>query len=707
MSIWALSFGDTFMNELLNLPQTVQKRVSKVTKILRTDPISAQGDAKKLKGYQNNVYRVRIGDYRLIYSFGEGWVQLLSIRKRDERTYELEVPEPDNLPSPPDAAILTPQPDQPSTYSLKDEKGSNIETPTPSPTSVTAPKVTTALPFQLTETVLQQWQIPAEYWEDISKAENSEAVLELTIPDRFIARIIDNLYPRAIEEIQTQRQYVLSEPEDLDRFVEGTLSDFLLKLDPEQEKLLNFGSSGPTLVKGGAGTGKSTLALYRTKRLLELGYKSILFTTYTNALATYSEQLLTQLLGQPPAQAGVKVATIDSLVYHYYATGYGKPNFVDDEGLACLKVALQTTQIPANNVFDRQVRQQTLERLGSAYLLQEILSVIESWGVSTLEEYLNLERRGRGVPLKANIREAVWAVYQTWLHLMQANNDVTWEIMRRKALQVASQLPSQPYNALVIDEAQDLSPVTLRFLLALVPSFEGLYLTADASQSLYQRGFAWKQIHADLKVAGRTLLLKRNYRNTQQILAACTTILQNTAAGDQESIDQDPSPHLGECPTLLLADNADDEAIAIRDFFHTAAKQFRLPVHAGAVLCPNQQIGRSLAKRLVKLGLNAEFVIGKKLDINSTHINVITLHSAKGLEFPFVAIVGLQEDVLPQIDPDLPPEEVLAVSDEQRRLFYVGCSRAMRALLVCGSRLRPSQFLGSLDAPDWQRQVMS
>ena len=85
MTTWAISVADTFFNELLNLPQAIQKKVSKVVKTLEADPISAQGDAKKLKGYTNNVYRVRLGDYRLFYSFGQGWVKLLSIRKRDER----------------------------------------------------------------------------------------------------------------------------------------------------------------------------------------------------------------------------------------------------------------------------------------------------------------------------------------------------------------------------------------------------------------------------------------------------------------------------------------------------------------------------------------------------------------------------------------------------------------------------------------------
>ena len=95
MSTWELSFTPTFYNEQPNLPQAVQKKIGKVLKVLQSDPISAQGDAKKLKGYTNNVYRVPIGDYRLFYSFAQGWVKLLSVRKRDStRRYRTLPPKP-------------------------------------------------------------------------------------------------------------------------------------------------------------------------------------------------------------------------------------------------------------------------------------------------------------------------------------------------------------------------------------------------------------------------------------------------------------------------------------------------------------------------------------------------------------------------------------------------------------------------------------
>ncbi|MDX2098217.1 MAG: 3'-5' exonuclease [Leptolyngbyaceae cyanobacterium bins.59] len=692
MTTWALSFTNTFFSELLNLPQAVQKKISKTLKVLETDPISAQGDAKKLKGYTNNVYRVRIGDYRLFYSFGQGWVKLLSVRKRDDRTYETELPDINTPDAPPEESLLTPIPDG-------KVKRSHGISPTPD-----LPAITTALPFPLTQTLLKQWQIPSEHWQGILAAPHCEALLELPIPDQYLQRIVDNLYPRPIEEIIAEREYVLKQPEDLDRLVEGSLTTFLLKLDPEQEKLKTFGKQGPILVKGGPGTGKSTLAIYRVQSLLEQGFKPILFTTYTKALVTYSEQLLTQLIGQPLDQAGVNVATMDSLTVHYYIQTYGKPTFArPDQCLSLLDIALKTADIPAKNSFDRQGRLQSLERLGLPYLLQEIQDVIEDWGVASLEDYLALERRGRGAPLPAKLREALWSVYQTWQTLMGQKGYITWAQLRCKALAVVQQLPTAPYQAVVIDEAQDLSPVSLRFLLALVPSLAGVYLTADASQSLYQRGFSWKQIHADLKVTGRTLVLKRNYRNTAQIMSACATILAGTTAGDAECLTQEPSAYQGERPTIVLTDSLEQESRLIHTFLLEAAKQCRLPVHGGAVLCPNIAMGKAIAQRLAKQGAAAQFVAGNDIDLNATHIKVMTLHSAKGLEFPFVVVVGLREGILPYVGTDLPADDIQSVTDEQRRLFYVGCSRAMRSLMVSGSRSNPSSFLDSLADPDWKK----
>ncbi|MCS6839154.1 MAG: AAA family ATPase [Roseiflexus sp.] len=695
MTRFELSFTPTFYHESLNLPRHVSKTIAKKLEILADDPYSARGDAKKLKGY-DNVYRVRVGDYRICYCIGNGWVKLLSVRKRDERTYADELPTIVPPESPPDPSALAPK-----ASSIVEEEFVLSTPPVDIPPSTSAISPSRLLPFALTKDMLARWRIPEQFWALVLETRTEDDLLRLPIPERYLSCLVDNLFPRSLDVIAAQPEFVLPTPEDVERFAEEDLSGFLLRLTPEQERLVNQDRRGPILVRGGPGTGKSTLALYRVQRLLEQGVTSVLFTTYTNALVAYSEQLLTRLLGAPPNEWGVKVTTVDSLAFHYYKRGWGSARFATDrQALDLLSVALSEADI--SDADARECRA-ALEHLGHEYLLQEFLHVIEARNISSQDEYLVTERHGRRTPLKAALRRAVWAVYARWRDLMRAEGLVLNEQVRRGAMEFAATLSPKPYQALVIDEAQDLSPVALRFLLNLVETPEHVYLTADASQSIYQRGFSWKQVHRDLAMAGRTVLLKQNFRNTAQILAACASILAGSNAGEEESIRQIPSVHQGDPPLIRLVDNATEEAEAIRDFFLEAARRYRLPVHSGAVLCTSKRSGEEVADRLTRMGVPAVFQSSKDLDITIPKVKVLTLHSAKGLEFPFVAIVGVDEGRLPRISDDVPIEEAQTQEEEQRRLFFVGCSRAMRALLVCGSRTAPSFFLAPLQPPVWRR----
>ncbi|KAB8145743.1 AAA family ATPase [Chloroflexia bacterium SDU3-3] len=691
MAAYELSFTPTFYNESLNVPRHVSKSITQKLKVLEGDPISALGDAKKIKGYAN-VYRVRVGDYRVFYSVGQGWVKLLSVRKRDERTYADELPAAPAPAAAPDAAALAPHA----------EAAPPVYTP---PAYVPPPAASAPLPYALTPELLAQWRIPEDHWPAVLRVRTEDDLLDLSIPERYVSRLLDTMFPRALEAIATQPEYRLAQAEDVALFETEDLGAFLLKLSPEQAALVAQQRRGPTLVKGGPGTGKSTLALYRVRHLIERGVGPILFTTYTNALVSYSEQLLAQLLGRDPAACGVKVGTVDAQAMHYYAKAHGWANFATDGQIeACLTTALAEAEIPAANVFDRQVRQQALARLGSAYILQEFNDVLLAWGVERADDYVAMERRGRRTPLKASTREALWAVYTRWRELMAAQRLVTTAIVRLEALAVARALPAKPYQALIIDEAQDLPPVAIRLLCALVATPDHLYLTADAAQSIYQRGFSWRQIHADLTMAGRTLVLRKNYRNTAQIAAACASILDAEVAGDAESIQQELSPILGEPPRIQLVASEREEVEAVRAFLVDAARHYRLPIFTGAVLCQGQRTGQQLAQRLTALGIPAVFQSGKQIDITVRQVKVLTIHSAKGLEFPFVAVVGLDAGRLPRQDDDLPAEEQAAADEAQRRLFFVGSSRAMRALLICGSRQTPSPFLDALTPPLWERK---
>ncbi|HEX7988070.1 MAG TPA: UvrD-helicase domain-containing protein [Duganella sp.] len=85
-------------------------------------------------------------------------------------------------------------------------------------------------------------------------------------------------------------------------------------------------------------------------------------------------------------------------------------------------------------------------------------------------------------------------------------------------------------------------------------------------------------------------------------------------------------------------------------------------------------------------------------------VRMSTLHASKGLEYPHVFLVGVEEGILPHKgDPDAPAETIAARVQEERRLMYVGITRAQRTLQItwCKKRKRggeqvhcdPSRFI--------------
>jgi DNA helicase-2/ATP-dependent DNA helicase PcrA len=94
------------------------------------------------------------------------------------------------------------------------------------------------------------------------------------------------------------------------------------------------------------------------------------------------------------------------------------------------------------------------------------------------------------------------------------------------------------------------------------------------------------------------------------------------------------------------------------------------------------------------------------LEKNENAVKLMTVHASKGLEFDYVFITGLEEDLFPHQPvgkAEKTPEEI----EEERRLFYVALTRARKKLFLTYTEMRtifgsqqmnlPSQFLGDID----------
>lgn len=242
-------------------------------------------------------------------------------------------------------------------------------------------------------------------------------------------------------------------------------------------------------------------------------------------------------------------------------------------------------------------------------------------------------------------------------------------------------VPSGQYSALLIDEAHDFEDAWLRLATRMVtPTTHSLLVLYDDAQSIYQkkrRKFNFSNV--GIQAQGRTSIMKLNYRNTAEVLALAMHCAQSLLADRPETEDamQSVLPatagRRGPAPVLLLAGSAREEARLIADRIAQAivsgralediAILFRVKRHMEAVHMALQQRGIDV-QSMNTPGFRA-------FDWMRSSVKLLTLHSAKGLEFPMVVVAGL--DAMPFMNEPM---------EDEVRLLYVGMTRATHELVL-------------------------
>lgn len=708
---WFITQKPSFLSDYSELPRDLQKRVSDALEDLEQDAVTPRGNTiKPLKGYEN-LWRYRLGEHRLIYAAvtDRNLVQMLAVGPRgtvyerfnytgwDDESYAVNF-------GPGMAAELKPHQEalpewvkHPEWFKPEPEKPAS------------AP-----LPHKLTPSRLQRWRVPEKYHDVLMRCLSEDDLMAAPVPSEVLGPVLEALWPATVEKLAQEPDLVLFDPTDLERYAAGELHAFLLNLDEHQQRFTDWAMRGPTLVKGGPGSGKSTVALYRVRALLEQGLAaerrlpSVLFTTYTNALVNVSESLLRQLLRDPlglgpadPLPKNVTTSTVDRLVVQIVRrSGYEGDIAAQDEMQMALRTARGTDRRGSLDL-DIMLLKAAIDNLRDDYLLDEFEWVIEGQNCRTLADYLEAQRVGRGIPFNERTRRAVWKVYEAYSELLRQMQRRTWGQLRQMALEaVQNGRFTRRWDYVVVDEAQDLTPTALALCVELARDPSGIFLTADANQSLYNRGFRWQSVHEQLQVVGRTRILRRNYRTTREIAEAAAQILSVHGDTDREALQQE-FIHSGVSPQLYAAKGAPDQANWLAGQILGALRELRLPLSAAAVLVPNNYLAEQMARLLQNAGLQAAFMRGRELSLDAPGVKVTTLHSAKGLEFPVVAVAHVEAGQLPRDFGATDAEERAEAEENQRRLFFVGCTRAMRYLMVTHDEWAPSPFLERLTEDHW------
>ena len=259
-------------------------------------------------------------------------------------------------------------------------------------------------------------------------------------------------------------------------------------------------------------------------------------------------------------------------------------------------------------------------------------------------------------------------------------------------------IPTGQYLAVLIDEGHDFAPEWLKLVTQMVdPTTNSLLVLYDDAQSIYERGrkknFSFKSV--GIQAQGRTTILKINYRNTRQILQTA-----NAIAGDlltAEDRDDDGIPLVK--PVSCGRDGPEPIVIHLPTLPEQAAKIAELlqGAHADgfawgdmAVLCRDAKARDLCASTLAKRGLPVQNRLGPgDYDPLANSVKVMTMKVSKGLEFPVVAIPGVERLEHMGAEATEPGEGAQALSEaeaqarrEAARVLYVAATRATQRLVL-------------------------
>ena len=500
----------------------------------------------------------------------------------------------------------------------------------------------------------------------------------------------------------------LESDEDLRRAIEGlSFAEWQLFLHPQQRALVERRANGPMRVSGGAGTGKTVIAVHRAVELAKRDKADgqeprILLTTYTRNLADDLRRQVAQLEPRLPfteklSEPGVMVSGLDRVARMILQQAGARISPIAQEVIGQSRGRVLT--YPRENVWQEVLTlmgDELPEGLRSAdFLESEYELIVLPQRVTTLKQYLRVRRPGRGVALDRSKRAAVWKAMERYrdrsADLGVTSFDEQLALAAAWLDQEANLGTPRPFRHVLVDEAQDLTPAHLQLLRALVePGPDDLFLAEDSHQRIYGKKITLS--HYGIQVRGRSRRLTRNYRTTRQNLDVAFGILDPGTYEDMEGQAEEHhyvSPRSGPEPLLLHATDRADELSKAAELLTVWLEQARNSEDSApetiAVLVRDRYQRDAVVNGLAQHGIEVRAVdreaAGRGRPV------VMTMHRAKGLEFRKVLLFDVSKNAIPrplrdQQYSDADRDDALL---RERSLLYVAATRARDQLAISWS----------------------
>jgi len=519
-----------------------------------------------------------------------------------------------------------------------------------------------------------QSRLPAEAYEGLFLVAAGDSVNQvLQARETRVDQAIDTSdFAAALATAESQSRFVVvDDDEAMLAIMNAPLAQWRVFLHPTQNKLARGDRSGPVRVLGGAGTGKTVLAMHRAKWLAEnraLGGKKVLFTTFTRNLALDIEENL-KTLCSADTMSRIEVKNLDAWVGGFMRARKLEHRIVYDRKQDGALQAWQSALATKDATLD----------LPDSFYSDELEQVVLAQGLTTLDQYRTARRIGRGVILSRAKRDAVWPVFEEYRGQLASRklkevDDAYREIAEMIATEQGSELG---YAAIVIDETQDFGPQALKLLRAMIAHGPNdLFFVGDGHQRIYSRNRA-AMSRCGIDIRGRSRKLYLNYRTTDEIRRQAVALLEGCEIDDLDdghdeskrykSLSHGPAPEVRKISGLEEASQA---AIGFIQQWRSA--QAENESLSFCVVSYSEKSRDALGQQLQAAGIASVPITAQSNHADARNVvHLATMHRAKGLEFDCVIVVA--------------PESYLGPAEEtagQRRLLYVALTRAKRGALL-------------------------
>ncbi|SFT52582.1 UvrD/REP helicase N-terminal domain-containing protein [Selenomonas sp. GACV-9] len=483
----------------------------------------------------------------------------------------------------------------------------------------------------------------------------------------------------ALDNVENQRFFRVVEGEDdLQAMLERPLEKWRVFLHPAQRKIVNKDYSGSARVTGGAGTGKTVVAMHRARRLAGklTGRQRVLFTTFTANLAADIQDNLRKICTNDELRH-IEVINLDSWVSDFMRNaGYDARIEYND---AFLK-----------NCWENAIGEAMAEDTGLTvdFYAEEWARVVIPQHAMNLAKYIRCSRNGRGVRLNRNMRKQVWAVFESYQRQMKAagKRDVQWAMDECRFLIDKQHETLYPY--IVVDEGQDFSPIAMELIRSIAGEEHpnDIFIVGDSHQRIYRNKTVLSK--CGIQVRGRSSILRINYRTTEETRAYAFALLEGISFDDLdgEALDKDECQSLthGEKPMVKYFRSANKEIEFIEEQINSLEAS-GIPLKDICITARTHNMLDNYIKAFTECGFRCYELKKEKMDDRHQEgIRLATMHRVKGLEFQYVFIAGVNKGIVPlsnvvDIDDSVAKQEAEV---SEKCLLYVALTRAQKGAYI-------------------------